>query len=54
MLDARGITWKNMVYTAKKSFLFPDQIPLLMSAWNEIIQKKSEQYRRLVYLYPML
>lgn len=29
-----------MVDTAKKSFLFYDQILLLMSAWNGIIQKK--------------
>lgn len=43
-----------MVYTAKKSFLFYDQILLLMSAWNGIIQKKSEYYSQLVYLYFLL
>lgn len=42
MFDIQWITRKNMVYEAKKSFLFYSLILPLMSAWNAIIQKKSE------------
>ena len=42
MLDIQWITKKNMVYKAKKPFLFYNLMLLLMSAWNVIIQKKSE------------